>query len=117
MGRKSAQGCAEGAQRVRQGAQVVAPGNGMVGGWSGCGPTVKNRLSVDEEMCGRHPGGAPTNRREATGASVCIGWDFMTWHCGRYKHVLMWVGCPFQWRWSATRAIPAVHKAPLGAHG
>src|SRR5258707_8182634 len=36
-------------------------------------------------MCGRHPGGAPTNRREATGASVCIGWDFMTWHCGRYK--------------------------------
>ncbi len=102
MGCKSAQGCAEGAQRVHQGAWVVALGNGMVGGWSGCGPTVKNRkfskdmpvltgltmknrLRVNEEMCGRHPGGAPTNRREATGAGVCIGWDFMTWHYGRYK--------------------------------
>src|SRR5258708_27730867 len=86
MGCKSVQGGAKGAWRVHQGVQVVALGNGMVGGWSRCGPTVKNRLSVNEEMCGRHPGGAPTNRREATGASVCIGQDFTTWHCGRYKH-------------------------------
>src|SRR5260221_14606589 len=92
MGCKSAQGCGKGAQRVWQGGQVVALGNSMVGGWSGCGLTVKNRLSVDEEMCGRHPGGAPTNRREAAGAGVCIGRDFMTWHCGRYKRVQCGLG-------------------------
>src|SRR5258708_234087 len=100
MGCKSAQGCAEGARRVCQGAWVVALGNGMVGGWSGCGPTVKNRQQK------RGHWGWCVHR---------LGFhDLALWEI---QVRAMWVRCPFQWRWSATRAIPAVDKAPPGAHG
>ncbi len=43
------------------------------------GLTTKNQLRVNEEVCGGHPNGAPTNQKEATGASVCICRDFMGW--------------------------------------
>src|SRR5258705_3133647 len=108
MGCKSVQGCTKGAQ-------VVTPGDSMVGGWSGCGPMRKIDLeSIRKCVVGTQMVHQPTEERPL--GLVCtyagILW-ISTMEQSGHAHMHA--------DWARPEAapnmdIPAVHKAPLGTN-